>query len=159
MCSFRPALTPYAQGNHAPWAKTWIQVLGKDGYKGSPGPHLDQNLLGQLRGASPSTSILGFSGSLFSRRPHSPGQLPSRIRGKLGTRKSRLETNTENEAFSALLARLWCHLILQYRANRAENPTRLCGAAIGQTGWRMVQVGAIRSRQKVVQLLAEIHRR
>ncbi len=35
-------------------------------------------------------------------------------------------------------------------ANRAENPTRLCGATIGQTEWRMVQFGAIRSPQKVV---------
>ena len=47
-------------------------------------------------------------------------------------------------------------LILQNPANRAENLIRLCSATIGQTGWRMVQVGAIRSRQKVVQLLAEI---
>ena len=75
---------------------------------------------------------------------------------KLGTRKSRSETNTENEALSALLARLWCHPILQNAANRAENLIRLCSATIGQTRWRMVQVGAIRSRQKVVQLLAEI---
>ena len=75
---------------------------------------------------------------------------------KRGTRKSRVETNTENEALSALLARLWCHVILQNPANRAKNLTRLCSAAIGQTGWRMVQFGAIRSRQKVVQLLAEI---
>ena len=45
-----------------------------------------------------------------------------------------------------LLARLWCHLPLQNPANRAENLTRLCSAAIGQTGWRMVQFGAIRSR-------------
>ena len=37
-----------------------------------------------------------------------------------GTRKSRLETKTENEASSALLARLWGHLILQNRANGAE---------------------------------------
>ena len=65
---------------------------------------------------------------------------------KRGTRKSGLETNPENEAFSALLARLWCHLSLQNPANRAENLTCLCGAAIGQTGWRMVQFGAIRSR-------------
>ena len=53
-----------------------------------------------------------------------------------GTRKSRLETKSENEARSALLARLWCHLILQNPANRAENLTRLCSATIGQTGWR-----------------------
>ena len=45
---------------------------------------------------------------------------------------------------------------MQNPANRAENLTRLCSATIGQTGWRMMQVGAIRSRQKVVQLLAEI---
>ena len=78
--------------------------------------------------------------------PHGPGQRPSPIWPELGTRKSRLETNTENEAFSAILARLWCHLPLQNPANRAENLTRLCSATIGQTGWRMVQFGAIRSR-------------
>ena len=71
-------------------------------------------------------------------------------------RKSGLETNTGNEARSALLARLWCHLPLQNPANRAENLIRLYSATIGQTGWRMVQFGAIRSRQKAVQLLAEI---
>ena len=64
---------------------------------------------------------------------------------KRGTRKSRLETKSENEASSALLARLWYHLPLQNPANRAENLTRLCSATIGQTGWRMVQFGAIRS--------------
>ena len=47
---------------------------------------------------------------------------------------------------SALLARLWCHLPLQNPANRAENLIRLCSATIGQTGWRMRQFGAIRSR-------------
>ena len=67
-------------------------------------------------------------------------------RRKRGTRKSGLETNTENEALSALLVRLWCHLPLQNPANRAENLTRLCSATIGQTWWRMVQFGAIRSR-------------
>ena len=55
---------------------------------------------------------------------------------KRGTRKSRLETKTENEASSALLAHLWCHLPLQNPANRAENLIRLCSATIGQTGWR-----------------------
>ena len=35
---------------------------------------------------------------------------------------------------------------LQNPANRAENLTRLCSATIGQTGWRMVQFRAIRSR-------------
>ena len=65
---------------------------------------------------------------------------------KRGTRKSGLETKTENEARSALLARLWCHLPLQNPANRAENLTRLCSATMYRTGWRMVQFGAIRSR-------------
>ena len=101
-------------------------------------------------------SILSLSGGLFSRHPHGPVSAGSPIWRKRGTRKSRLETKIENEAFSALLARLWCHLILENPANRAENLTCLCSATIGQTGWRMVQVGAIRSRQKAVQLLAEI---
>ena len=65
-----------------------------------------------------------------------PGQHPLPIWRKLGTRKSRLETKTENEAGSALLAGLWCHLILENPANRAENLIRLCSATIGQTGWR-----------------------
>ena len=65
---------------------------------------------------------------------------------KRGTRKSRLETKTENEASSALLAHLWCHLPLQNPANRAENLIRLCSATVCKTGWRMVQFGAIRSR-------------
>ena len=75
-------------------------------------------------------SILGLSGCLFFRRPHGSVSAYSLIWRKLGTRKSRLETKIENEARSALLARLWCHLILENPANRAENPTRLCRAAI-----------------------------
>ena len=91
-------------------------------------------------------SILDPSGGLFSDAAR-PCQRPAPpLWRERGTRKSRLETKTENEASSALLARLWCHLILQNRANGAENLTRLCSATIGQTGWRMVQVGAIRSR-------------
>ena len=43
-------------------------------------------------------SILGLSGGLFSRRPHGPVSAYFLIWRKLGTRKSRLETNTENEA-------------------------------------------------------------
>ena len=81
--------------------------------------------------------------------PHGPVNAYTPIWRKLGSRKSRLETNPKNEARSALLARLWCHMILQNPANRAENLIRLCSATIGQTGWRMVQFGAIRSRQKV----------
>ena len=87
---------------------------------------------------------------------HGPVSARFPIWRKRGTRKSGLETNTGNEARSALLARLWCHLILENPAKRAENLTRLCSATICKTGWRMVQFGAIRSRQKVVQLLAEI---
>ena len=77
---------------------------------------------------------------------HGPVSARSPTGRKRGTRKSRLETNPKNEARSALLARLWCHLSLQNPANRAENLIRLCSATIGQTGWRMVQFGAIRSR-------------
>ena len=100
-------------------------------------------MLGSLR---PGTSILGFAGCLFSRRPHGPLSAYSLTRRKLVPRKSRSETKIDNEAHSALLARLWCHLILQNPANRAENLTRLCSATIGQTVWRMGQFGAIRSR-------------
>ena len=88
--------------------------------------------------------------------PYGPRSAPAPHLAQTCPSESRLETKSENEARSALLARLWCHLILENPANRAENPTRLCSATIGQTGWRMVQVGAIRSWQKVVQLLAEI---
>ena len=38
----------------------------------------------------------------------------------------------------------------QNPANRAENPTCLCRATIGQTNWRMVQFGAIRSQLATV---------
>ena len=90
--------------------------------------------------------ILDPSGGLFSDAAR-PCQRPAPpLWRKRGTRKPRLETKTENEAFSAFLARLWCHLPLQNPANRAENLTRLCSATIGQTVWRMVKSGAIRSR-------------
>ena len=112
-------------------------------------------MLGQLRRGSPDLDFGPLRWPFFP-PPHGPVSIRSPIGRKRGTRKSGLETNTENEAHSVLLARLWCHVILQNRANGAENLTRLCSATIGQTGWRMVQVGAIRSRQKVVQLLAEI---
>ena len=110
-----------------------------------PGPHLDQNVLARYATVA-LASILDPSGGLFSDAAR-PCQRPAPpLWRKRGTRKSRLETNPNNEARSALLARLWCHLILQNRANGAENLTRLCSATIGQTGWRMVQVGAILSR-------------
>ena len=97
--------------------------------------HLDQNLLGPLRRGSPGLDSGPFGCPLFGCRK-APSQHPLPIWRKLGTRKSRLETKIENEAFSALLARLWCHLILENPANRAENLTCLCSATIGQTGWR-----------------------
>ena len=95
--------------------------------------------------------------SLFHRRT-APGQHPLPIWRKLVPRKSRLETKSENEARSALLARLWCHLILENPANRAENPIRLCSATIGRTEWRMGQFGAIRSRLETLKNRAWIAR-
>ena len=69
--------SPHAQGKHrpatgcyAPWAKTWIQVLGKDGHLRRPGPHLDQNVLGQLRGSSPGLDSEPLGRPLFP--PHGP---------------------------------------------------------------------------------------
>ena len=94
-------------------------------------------------------SILDPFWGLFSAARTALSAVRSLLWRKRVPRKSRLETKPENEAPSALLARLWCHLILQNRANGAENLTRLCSATIGQTGWRMVQSRAIRSRQKV----------
>ena len=96
-------------------------------------------------GAVSPASILGLSGGLFSAARMALSAARSPLWRKRGTRKSRLETKTENEASPALLAHLWCHLPLQNPANRAENLIRLCSATIGQTGWRMVQFGAIRS--------------
>ena len=89
--------------------------------------------------------ILDPSCGLFSGRCTALSATRSPLWRKRGTRKSRLETKTDNEASSALLARLWWHLPLPNPANCAENLTRLCSATIGQTGWRMVQFGAIRS--------------
>ena len=144
--------SPYAQGKHRP--ATGCHAPGRR--PGSrPGPHLDQNVLGQLRRGNLSLDSEPLGRPLF-RRCAALSAARSPLWRKRGTRKSRLETKTENEANSALLARLWCHLLLQNPANRVENLIRLCSATIGQTGWRMVQFGAIRSRQKAVQLLAEI---
>ena len=68
---------------------------------------------------------------------------------KRGTRKSTLETNTENEARSALLARLWCHLPLQNPANRAENLTRLCSAQLARLsgGWCRLELSGLGKRR------------
>ena len=102
-------------------------------------------MLGQLRRGNLSLDSEPLGRPLF-RRCAALSAARSPLWRKRGTRKSRLETKTENEANSALLARLWCHLLLQNPANRVENLIRLCSATIGQTGWRMVQFGAIRSR-------------
>ena len=122
----------------------WFAVEWDGGGEGDNAPHLDQNVLGRLRRGSPGLDSGPLGWPLFHCRT-APGQHQLPIWRKLVPRKSRLETKSENEARSALLARLWCHLILQNPANRAENLTRLCSATIGQTGWRMAQSGAIRS--------------
>ena len=111
--------------------------------------HLDQNVLGLLRRDSLGLDSGPLGWPLF--RCRTARSAPVLLFGrKRGTRKSRLETKTENEACSALLARLWCHLPLQNPANRAENLIRLCSATIGQTEWRMAQFGAIRSRLETI---------
>ena len=68
--------------------------------------HLDQNVLARYATVAPA-SILGLAGGLFSAAARPPVSVRSPLWRKRGTRKSRLETNTENEALSALLARLW----------------------------------------------------
>ena len=95
--------SPYAQGKHRP--ATGCHAPGRR--PGSrPGPHLDQNVLAGYAAVALAL-ILGTSGGLFSDAAR-PCQRPAPpLWRKRGTRKSRLETNTENEASSALLARLW----------------------------------------------------
>ena len=144
--SARAGKTPSSNGMPRSRAETWIQA------RAAHGPERAS----RLRRGNLSLDSEPLGAASFPLPARSPVRARSPIWRKRGTRKSRLETKTENEALSALLARLWCHLILQNRANGAENLTRLCSATIGKTGWRMVQVGAIRSRQKAVQLLAEI---
>ena len=68
--------------------------------------HLDQNVLARYATVAPA-SILGLAGGLFSAAARPPVSARSPLWRKRGTRKSRLETNTENEACSTLLARLW----------------------------------------------------
>ena len=108
--------------------------------------HLDQNVLAGYATVA-LASMLDPSGGLFP-IPYGPVSACSPTLRKRGTRKSRLETKPENDASSTLPVRLWCHLPLQNPANCAENLIRLCSATIGQTGWRMVQFGAIRSRTR-----------
>ena len=140
--------SPHAQGKHrpatgcyAPWAKTWIQgSWAKMDIKGGQG-HTWTN---------PGLDSEALSGGPLFPPPAGPVSALSPIWRKRGTRKSRLETKTENEASSALLAHLWCHLPLQNPANRAENLNRLCSATMYRTGWRMGQFGAIRSRLETI---------
>ena len=94
--------SPHAQGKHRP--ATGYHAPGRR--PGSrPGPHLDQNVLARYATVAPA-SILDPSGGLFLAAAR-PCQRPAPpLLRKRGTRKSRLETKTENEASSALLARL-----------------------------------------------------
>ena len=88
-----------------------IRAPGRFGLEGRRpgsrhGPHLDQNVLAGYATVA-LASILDPSGGLFSDAAR-PCQRPAPpLWRKRGTRKSRLETNTENEASSALRARLW----------------------------------------------------
>ena len=95
--------SPYAQGKHRP--ATGCHAPGRR--PGSrPGPHLDQNVLAGYAAVA-LVLILDSSGGLFSDAAR-PGQRPAPpLWSKRGNRKSRLETKPENEASSALLARLW----------------------------------------------------
>ena len=94
--------SPYAQGKHHP--ATGCHVPGRR--PGSrPGPHLDQNVQPATPRVAP-VSILGLSGGLFSAAARPPVSARSSLWRKRGTRKSGLETKTENEVLSALLARL-----------------------------------------------------
>ena len=131
----RAGKTPSSNGMPRSRAETWIQA------RAAPGPERAS----RLRRGSPGLDSGPLGRPLF-RRCTALSAARSPLWRKRGTRKSRLETKTENEANSALLARLWCHLPLQNPANRVENLIRLCSATIGRTGWRMVQFGAIRSR-------------
>ena len=71
-----------------------------------PGGDLDQNVLAGYAAVALAL-ILDPSGGLFSDAAR-PCQRPAPpLWRKRGTRKSRLETKTENEASSALLACLW----------------------------------------------------
>ena len=131
----RTGKTPSSNGMPRSRAETWTQA------RAAPGPERAS----RLRRGSPGLDSGPLGRPLF--RCCTARSVPVLLLGaNVALRKSRLETNPKNEASSALLARLWCHLPLPNPANRAENLIRLCSATIGQTGWRMVQFGAIRSR-------------
>ena len=86
--------SPYAQGKHRP--ATRCHAPGRR--PGSrPGPHLDQNVRAGYA-AVVLALILDPSGGLFSAAARPPVSARYPLWRKLGTRKSRLETKTENEA-------------------------------------------------------------
>ena len=68
--------------------------------------HLDQNVIARYAAVT-RASILGPLGWPLFRRRTARSAARHPIWRKRGTRKSGLETNAENEARSALLARLW----------------------------------------------------
>ena len=97
--------SPYTQGKHR--SATRCHAPGRR--PGSRlGPHLDQNVLARYAAVAlaliletnPSCGL--FSDAARPCQRHAPP-----LWRKRGTRKSRLETKTENEASPALLARLW----------------------------------------------------
>ena len=83
-------------------AETWIQA------RAAHGPERAS----RLRRGSPGLDSGPLVRPLF-RRCTALLAARSPLGRKRGTRKSGLETKTENEARSALLARLWCHLPCQ----------------------------------------------
>ena len=94
--------SPYAQGKHR--SATRCHAPGRR--PGSRlGPHLDQNVLAGY--AAVALALIDPSGGLFSDAATALSATRSPLWRKRGTRKSGLETKTENEACSALLARLW----------------------------------------------------
>ena len=89
----RAGKTPSSNGMPRSRAETWIQA------RAAPGPER----AGRLRRGSPGLDSGPLGRSLF-RRCTALSATRSPLWRKRGTRKSRLETKTENEASSALLA-------------------------------------------------------
>ncbi len=92
----RAGKTPSSNGMPRTRAETWIQA------RAAPGPERAS----RLRRGSPGLDSGPLGRPLF-RRCTALSATRSPLWRKRGTRKSRLETKTENEASSALLARLW----------------------------------------------------
>ena len=92
----RAGKTPSSNGMSRSRAETWVQA------RAAPGPERAS----RLRRGSPGLDSGNLGRPLF-RRCTALSAARSPLWRKRGTRKSRLETNTENAACSALLARLW----------------------------------------------------